>query len=255
MTSSNKEFSFEGTKSPVLLIHGYTGGPYDLRPLGSFLHRKGHRVVGLRLKGHGTESKDLAGVTFNDWQQDIKEGLTKFAILDDLSVIGLSVGALLAINLAASIRGVSRLVLLSPALKFTTSAEVIVAAAQMGLIPKGASLPKLSGGSDIADEASKKRCPSYKEMPIEGLLEAEKLRKIAIEQLPRLSVPIFTAFGKFDSAIDVRGSKSLLKKHARSSLFIKEYGRSKHVLTLDYDHKELFFDVDSFIDDQFFGKR
>ncbi len=249
---SNKAFYFEGTKSPVLLIHGYTGGPYDLKPLGAFLHRKGHPVVGVRLKGHGTKPKDLAGVTLADWHHDIKKGMGRFATFDGLSVIGLSVGALLAIALAACTKEVTKLVLLSPALKFKTLAETIIFAAQRGLIPKSACLPKLSGGSDIADEAAKKRCPSYQEMPIEGLLEAEKLRVSAIEQLPSTLVPIFAAFGKYDGAIDVQGSKSILRRHVKESLFIKEYGRSKHVLTLDYDQKELFFDIERFLSGEFF---
>ncbi|MGE5153355.1 MAG: alpha/beta hydrolase, partial [Bdellovibrio bacteriovorus] len=43
----------------VLLLHGMSDGPYSLRALGEALAKRGYRVLGLRMPGHGTAPSGL----------------------------------------------------------------------------------------------------------------------------------------------------------------------------------------------------
>ena len=45
-------FYFPGNSTGCLLIHGFTGTPKEMRPLGDFLADKGYSVLGIRLSGH-----------------------------------------------------------------------------------------------------------------------------------------------------------------------------------------------------------
>jgi esterase/lipase len=47
-----KEFYFKGNNTGVLLIHGFTGTPSEMRLLGEYLAKKGYTVKGILLKGH-----------------------------------------------------------------------------------------------------------------------------------------------------------------------------------------------------------
>lgn len=42
-----KPFFFKGGSEGVLLIHGYTGAPGEMRLLGEFLHSRGYTVLGV----------------------------------------------------------------------------------------------------------------------------------------------------------------------------------------------------------------
>ena len=48
-------FFFSGNKIGCLLVHGFTGAPTEMLPLGQFLSDKGYSVLGVRLSGHGTD--------------------------------------------------------------------------------------------------------------------------------------------------------------------------------------------------------
>ena len=48
-----EQYFFKNGKKGVLLIHGYTGSPAELKPLGEYMRDKGYSVFGVRLPGHG----------------------------------------------------------------------------------------------------------------------------------------------------------------------------------------------------------
>ncbi|HJU08685.1 MAG TPA: alpha/beta hydrolase, partial [Rhodanobacteraceae bacterium] len=51
------DFLLRGGRAGVLLIHGLTGTPAEMRFVGKGLHRAGYTVYGMQLAGHcGSES-------------------------------------------------------------------------------------------------------------------------------------------------------------------------------------------------------
>ena len=63
----------EGNKTGVLLLHGFTGSPYEMKELGAHLEEKGYTVSIPLLKGHGTTPGDLIGCNWYDWFEDSKK--------------------------------------------------------------------------------------------------------------------------------------------------------------------------------------
>lgn len=95
-------FSFEGGDTACLLVHGYTGSPSELRPLGEFLSEKGFTVNGPLLPGHGTTIEDLDRCSWHDWNNFVEAEWNR--LKKDhrkVFVMGLSMGGALALHLAA----------------------------------------------------------------------------------------------------------------------------------------------------------
>jgi len=100
--SESTEFHFEGGREGVLLIHGLTGTPTEMRMLGKGLNRAGFTVVGVRLAGHCGSEDDLLATTWQDWYASVEAAAEQLrGRVDRLFVAGLSMGAVLALRLAA----------------------------------------------------------------------------------------------------------------------------------------------------------
>ena len=80
-------------KGAVLLFHGLTGSPFELKKYGQFLYNNGYDVYGECLPGHGEKFEEIYTVKYQDWLnfaytrfKDLKAGYSKVFI----SVISLS---------------------------------------------------------------------------------------------------------------------------------------------------------------------
>jgi carboxylesterase len=96
-------FFFRGGPIGCLVMHGLTGMPQEVRPLGDYLAGQGHTVYGVRLAGHGTDPSDLIHLHWQDWLASAMDGLTVLGDqCEQVFVMGLSMGGLTAIHLAAA---------------------------------------------------------------------------------------------------------------------------------------------------------
>lgn len=54
-------FILTGGDDGILLIHGFTGSPAEMRPLGCYLHERGLTVSAPLLPDHGTTASGAGG--------------------------------------------------------------------------------------------------------------------------------------------------------------------------------------------------
>jgi carboxylesterase len=96
------DFYMPGGRSGVLLIHGLTGTPTEMRLIAKGLNRNGFTVYGMQLAGHCGNEEDLLKTGWHDWYQSVCEAADRLRKdVDHMFVAGLSMGALLALKLAA----------------------------------------------------------------------------------------------------------------------------------------------------------
>lgn len=96
------DFLFEGGPSGVLLIHGLTGTPNEMRVLGKGLNNAGFTVLGMQLAGHCGSVEDLLASSAEDWYASVEAAAQVLRDrVEHFFVAGLSMGALLALRLAA----------------------------------------------------------------------------------------------------------------------------------------------------------
>jgi carboxylesterase len=97
----SEPFSLSGGRDGVLLVHGFTGTPHELRFLGEQLHRGGLTVLAPRLAGHGSTPEELDRSSWPQWLACCERGLEELAAgCDRVFVAGFSLGGALALRLA-----------------------------------------------------------------------------------------------------------------------------------------------------------
>jgi carboxylesterase len=91
-----------GGKVGVLLIHGLSGTPVEMREIGEQMAALGHTVHCPQLAGHCGTYEDLKAVRWHDWFANVEAGLRRLRETCDTVVVGgLSTGAILSLNIAA----------------------------------------------------------------------------------------------------------------------------------------------------------
>lgn len=96
------DFLLPGNRIGVLLIHGLTGTPTEMRGVGRELNCVGFTVYGMQLAGHCGDVDDLIATGWRDWFQSVVDAADKLrSQVDHLYVCGLSMGAILALKYAA----------------------------------------------------------------------------------------------------------------------------------------------------------
>jgi len=94
-------FTWRAGRSGVLLVHGLTGTPSEMRFVARGLHNEGFTVSAVQLAGHCGDEADLVATGWRDWYASVeKAAIDLRAGVDHLFVAGLSMGALLALELA-----------------------------------------------------------------------------------------------------------------------------------------------------------
>ncbi|MFZ2587143.1 MAG: alpha/beta fold hydrolase [Alphaproteobacteria bacterium] len=91
------------TASPtaVVLVHGFTAHPLEVKNLATKLHAQGHTVVGVCLFGHGTTPLDLERRNRHEWLQGVMQGYKVAAgLAPKVALVGFSTGGALALTLA-----------------------------------------------------------------------------------------------------------------------------------------------------------
>lgn len=104
----------DGSTVGALLIHGFTGSPYDVRPLGEAMHEIGIDAHALMLPGMAREIIRLNEMTGNIWREAVRVEWERIADCYDRTILlGYSLGGALA-TLAALDRPPDLLVLVAP---------------------------------------------------------------------------------------------------------------------------------------------
>ncbi len=93
-----------GGDHAVLLIHGLTGSPYEMKYLARQLNGAGFTVMGPCLAGHGSTLADLKKTRWQDWYGTVYDSFKELKRTHEtVSVAGLCMGALLALKLSADL--------------------------------------------------------------------------------------------------------------------------------------------------------
>ena len=90
----------EDADRACLLIHGFSGSPTEMRPLGEALANSGLLVHGMAVAGHDGPPDNLLRSTHRQWMASAEAGLAQLARYPTVFVIGLSMGGVLALLLA-----------------------------------------------------------------------------------------------------------------------------------------------------------
>lgn len=206
-------FLWEAGSVGVLLSHGYTATTAEVRLFAKRLHEKGYSVAGPLLAGHGTRPEDLNRVTWQDWVESGEKVYEQLKSRCEHVILGgESMGALVALALAAKHPEVRGVMLYAPAIKLTIST-----ADKIKLVLGS---PFVPFAKREAMDASDKWQGYDPELPTKGIVQLLRFQEAVIKVLPNVSQPILVFQGRKDTTVDasagdiiLRGARSTIKEH------------------------------------------
>ena len=206
----------------ALLVHGFTGTPWEMRSLGEFLADAGIASLSIRLPGHGTTPEDLAGRRWQEWLKSVEQG---YRILSEqftsIFGMGMSTGCLLLLALAATER-FSGLVLFSPYLRIRHK-----------LAPYAGWVRWLRPYY-LRQTREEHQIRYYDRKPVAGIHQINLLIKSLKRQLEDISCPVMAFNGEDDRTVDAMSSYKLMGLLNSKVRIHAIYGPDvPHVLTLE----------------------
>ncbi|MBI3244467.1 MAG: alpha/beta fold hydrolase [Chloroflexi bacterium] len=237
-------FFFRGGPIGCLLLHGFTGAPREVFRLGEYLAGQGHTVLGARLAGHGTTPDDLRRLHWRDWLGSAVDGLK---LLRDqckqVFVLGLSMGGMTAINLAAQYpEQVAGIVTMSTPLKVQTDWRMNFANLIALFQPYIKKEP-----ADPAELARLVEHVSYAAWTTTALKQFANYLRVTDEALPRVAAPALLIHSKGDTFI-LPHNLPYIYEHIGSKdkemLWLEQSG---HIVTEDLERHILFERAAAFI--------
>jgi len=231
-----------------LLLHGFSGSPLEMVPLGEALSAAGWTVTIARLAGHGTSPKDLARTSWRDWvasaldaYEDLRRRTRRQAI------IGLSMGGAIALYLAAR-EGADAVVAISTPIRVR---PLLAGAARLAsrVIPLMPVIIRLSPRDPMALQY---RSP-YAQIPLGATAELSALLNETVLSLTSLTAPLLVVQGRRDWVIPKDSGPEILARAARAPGRLVWLRRSGHLATLDRDREVLFEEVEGFLHEHLRG--
>lgn len=216
-------------KEPCLLIHGFTGGPYEVAPLADYLEKSGRPVRLTTLPGHDEE---LAGLRNVRWKQWVEAAEREAQLMTEASgvfdVAGFSMGGLLAAHLACNFP-VRRLVLLNAAVYYVS--------------PRGF-MRDLAARLRVRDWSMFRK---MKKIPLNATWQFIQLAKALKPAFRRIGVPTFIAQSERDQIVHPRSAR-FLTATIPGEKELHLFPNSGHMICLDVEAQELFRAVERFLD-------
>jgi carboxylesterase len=223
-------FYWRGGPTGVLLIHGFTATTAEVRPLARTLAEHGFTVAGPLLPGHNARPEDANRYRWQDWANAVETAYRELAARCERVVAGgESLGALLALNLAAAHPEIAAVLAYAPALELNMPASrrwaMRIAAPFVPYVDKG-----------HADDGLPWQ--GYTVYPLRAALELLRLQKTVRRRLPQIRQPLLVVQGRHDRSISA-ASGEIAYREARSA--IKEMHwlpGSAHCVILDCEWDE-----------------
>ena len=242
----------------ILLLHGLTGTAAEMGPVAEALVGRFPLFVA-RIAGHETSVADLARTSWQDWYGSAVTGADALLrVTPRIVVIGLSMGAMLAVRLAVERQDtVAAVVLLSPAIALRRSwlrwlgmpfrllgaADAGVPGVQRLLAP----LVMTKGGSDIADLEVRGRHPGYRRVPLRALLNLLHLQRLAWSDAPALTRPALVMHATNDHTCPIDAARALFERLGSRDKRMVVLDRSFHVVTVDCERERVLTELERFL--------
>lgn len=229
-----RPFSFPEGNHGLLLIHGFTGSPAHMFPLGEKLHQAGFGVRGMLLPGHGTHPDDMRKSTWQDWLKAVRlEAKEMQKQYPHFSVAGLSMGGVLSLLMAQEM-DLTGCVSIAAPMKTVTKIRWLapIAAPFMPMLHHG----KPSGARANVDHRYSVGYGSY---PTKSVHDLSILMRKARQHLSLIHCPILTIQSHSDEAVTADSPKIILdgvSSKTRAQLWLND---APHVCTISPEYEKI----------------
>lgn len=222
-------------KLGCLLIHGFLGSTDDVKPLVDHLAAiPGLEVRCPTLPGHGDKHEELGRVTFSDWIACAEGNLAELQrTCDKVSLVGFSMGGLIAVNLAVR-HEIDRLALLNTPVYVGNIKRIALNV-----------LEDLRRG-DMANIRRYKRGAALRP-PVRALGSFLDLLRTTKSLFPMVTCPTFIAQSEKDDTVLPKSAGFIFRSISSEEKVHARYPNSGHVILHEPDRDAVIADVTAFL--------
>jgi carboxylesterase len=253
------EIQNKHSRKAVLLFHGLTGSPFEMKKYGAFLFKCGYDVFCYSFPGHGDRISEIETVTWQDWCNFAQEKYQKLrSNYSQFFVSGLCLGAAMAVYLAEHNKDITGVVALSTTLFLDGfcipwTARLLPFALRTIIrfyytFPEDdcygiknertrKSLAKITAKADIGMDNYPLNC-------VDGLL---KLSKNVRKNLKNVSCPILCIHSKYDNLSSPKSAKTVLDGVSSKIKQYVELNDSYHMVLYDNEKEFVMNTVKEFL--------
>lgn len=229
----------------VVLVHGFTGSPFEVRYLGEQICRAGYSVRAPLLPGHGTSLDDLDARVWKDWTEAVERAVDSMRVrFPRVAVVGQSLGGLLALYTAAHRRDVPCVASLAAPLWLEGLSARVAAWTTQGALRGVRRIPKL-GGSDVRDKRAKRDNPCYAGIPTKALGQLLEFFHVARDTLPRVTQPVLVVHATQDHTAPVACAHAIAR--ATNAVRVRILPQSYHLIAVDVERDIVAAEVTQFL--------
>jgi carboxylesterase len=236
-------FFFPGGRSGVLLVHGFTGTPREMRSMGEYLNQHGLTCLGIRLPGHATNIDDMVASRWTDWTASVEDGFHLLSgSVDRIYLAGLSMGGVLSLLMSTKLDVAGVIAMATPyqlprdprnyPIWFIKLYSWFVKYA-----PKSGDEP----GAGWFDKEAFRDHISYDRNPVRSVAELKQLLAEMQNALPQVTKPVLLIHSQDDSYVPPMNMEKihagLVNALNRKKLYVTGSG---HVATRDAAHDQVF---------------
>ncbi|MED1202683.1 alpha/beta hydrolase [Heyndrickxia acidicola] len=222
-----------------IIIHGFSGNPWEIKPLANALEQMGYQVITPLLPGHSMNKEKMSKVTALEWIQMI-EIVVKKAMAENkkIHLMGFSMGAMIA-SIIANRQQVSTLVLLSPAVYILTPKLLKLKAERF--FQQNRKTFSLSEQSPLNNQSFIRSTPIY------NVFQFNKIVRQAKRIFHHISIPICIIHGEKDETVDPRSSELIYSVASSTEKEIHYLPLSKHHICQDCEVQTVIQTVIGFL--------
>jgi carboxylesterase len=251
----SEPFLLQGGDHGCLLVHGFTGGPGEMRGLGEHLAGRGHTVFGVRLAGHGGSPDELAAVHWRDWLADAAAGLAYLrGRCARVSLVGFSLGGALSILLAAQ-EPLDHLVLLATPLRLQGDWRVNLLALMRHTVPwfypferADFSAPAVRAqvlarqpDADLDDPAVQAYLRRQVRISTGAIDELRLTLAAARAALPRVRAPALVMHGRDDDTAPLDSAETIVARIGSSRKELLWWEQTGHQMLVEGPHRQAIY--------------
>ena len=241
-------FVLPGGPVGVLLIHGFTGSPPEMRLVADYVHQRGLTVSAPLLPGHGTTLDDLGQRRWTEWTDHVERALAELQSRCEMVFVGgLSMGALLTLYLAAHHPDLPGAMAYAPA-TLVADRRLVLAPVLKYLMPQA---PK--GDSDLHDPEAEARLWSYDAWSGGGTNELVKLTREVKRLLPQVTCPLLVIYSTADKTIHPDSAQYTFAHAGSDDKELVTLHSCGHVVTVDGKWETVAEKTYRFVQDRFPG--
>lgn len=259
----NSIFIDKNSDIGILLLHGFTGTPYEVKDLSVYLSSLGFTVYAPLMAGHGTSPEDLSKTTHLDWEASVRKAYIRLRNkTKKVFLIGNSFGSNMAFWLAKEFNNEQLgIVSLSAPIYLKYHNFILLRIYTYGWLRKYYRKPRRLYTNLWAFFKSlwyKKNVEvknteflgkaDYNLIPVKSFREFIKfINKETIPNLKNINKPIFIAHAKNDLVVLPKSAEYIYNNIGSKKKDFFWFPHKGHIMTYDPNRQELFERIYKFI--------